>query len=268
MYYIYVEKDVKIAVHDLNPEAEKTIVLIHGWPLSCQMYEYQIHHLIGQGYRVITFDLRGFGKSDIPAIDYTYDRMATDLHKIIEALKIEHFTLVGFSTGGAIACRYMGLFNGVGVQKLCLLAATAPRFTQTEDFQYGVPKVFVNNLIIKTSLDRPQSNEDFCHMLFDTPHSSEIKIWFKNMCNMSSSIGTINTAYSLMNEDCRQDITNIAVPTGIFHGQRDRLVPYQLAEVLHNSIPGSTLYSFEKSGHAVFYDELNKFNDAFFKFLD
>lgn len=267
MYYIYVEKDIKIAVYDLNPDSEKVILLIHGWPLSSQMYEYQMHHLVSQGYRVITFDIRGFGASDTHATDYTYDHIATDIHKIVKTLKIDRFTLVGFSMGGGIVCRYMGLFRGEGVEKLCLLAAAAPRLTQTDDFPYGVPKTFIHDLIMKASMDRPQSNDDFTHMLLDTPHSSEIKNWFKDICNSASSIGTINAAYSLMNEDCRQDLASITVPTAIFHGKRDRVIPYKLAKILQASIPRSTLYSLEKSGHAVFYDELHKFNDLFFSFL-
>ena len=137
MYYITTSDHVKIAVYDLNPGSDKAILLIHGWPLNEKMYEYQKSMLLCTGYRVITMDLRGFGNSDAPACPYDYNRMADDIYTVVCKLNLRSFTLVGFSMGGAIVSRYMGRYQGHGVKKLCLLAAAAPRFTQTADFPYG-----------------------------------------------------------------------------------------------------------------------------------
>jgi len=64
MYYIQSTDGCKIAVYELNPNGYKTVFLIHGWPLSHKMFEYQTNILAGLGYRVISIDLRGFGQSD------------------------------------------------------------------------------------------------------------------------------------------------------------------------------------------------------------
>ncbi|HEY3424902.1 MAG TPA: alpha/beta fold hydrolase, partial [Negativicutes bacterium] len=66
MPYIEVEKDVNIYVEDVNPDADKTVLFIHGWPVDRRMYEYQFTQLPQYGFRCIGMDLRGFGKSDRP----------------------------------------------------------------------------------------------------------------------------------------------------------------------------------------------------------
>ena len=123
----------RLAVYDFNPCGKEAVVLLHGWPLSHKMYEYQIGRLLKCGYRVVALDLRGFGASDTPDRVYSFNQMATDLHSVVLCLGLRCFTLVGFSMGGAIALRYMRLFRGQGVKKLILLAAAAPSWTQRPD---------------------------------------------------------------------------------------------------------------------------------------
>ena len=77
----------------------KAVVLIHGYPLSGASWEKQVPALLNAGYRVVTYDLRGFGKSSQPTTGYNYDTVAKDLHELINHLKLRDFCLVGFSTG-------------------------------------------------------------------------------------------------------------------------------------------------------------------------
>ena len=86
----------------------KPIVLIHGWPLSGSMWEYQVTGLLDEGYRVITYDRRGFGKSDYPATGYDYETLAGDLQSLIAHLNLTDATLVGFSMGGCEIAKYFG----------------------------------------------------------------------------------------------------------------------------------------------------------------
>ena len=140
MFYIKSTNNVKIAVWDWRPEGKETVVLVHGWPLSHKIFEYQIGRLCARGCRVVAMDLRGFGESDAPAAGYSYNEMATDLHQVVCALGLGEFTLAGFSMGGAVALRYMSLFQGKGVKRLMLLAAAAPCWTQRPGFPYGVTR--------------------------------------------------------------------------------------------------------------------------------
>ena len=77
-YYIKVEPNVKVYVEDLNPNGDKIIVFLHGWPGNHNLFEYQFNHLPKLGYRCIGIDQRGFGKSDKPYGGYDHDRLSDD----------------------------------------------------------------------------------------------------------------------------------------------------------------------------------------------
>lgn len=267
MYYIEVEKGVKILVQDLNPGGERTVVFIHGWPVNHKMYEYQFDILPAYGFRCIGIDLRGFGGSDDPWEGYSYDRLADDVRMVIETLGLEEVTLVGFSMGGPIAIRYMARHSGYKVSKLALLAAAAPSFTKRKGYPFGMTKEEVNNLIMKTYKNRPQMLTDFGKMFFASKVTPSFMNWFRGLGLEASGHGTIKTAESLRDEDLRPDLQRIQVLTGIFHGVLDRICPFDFAILLNKSILGSELYRFEYSGHGIFYDELERFNNMFLQFL-
>lgn len=264
MRYIEATDGTKLAVYDYNPCGKETVVLVHGWPLSHKMYEYQVEALLKCGYRVVTMDLRGFGASDTPACIYSFNQMATDLHSIFRCLGLSCFTLVGFSMGGAVVLRYMRLFRGQGVKKLILLAAAAPSWTEQPDYPYGLPRETVDALIRQAATDRPQLAYDFSHnQLFASPQSEAAKRWFEDIALSASGVGTVRAAISLRDEDGRADLACVHVPTVIFHGAKDVVVSSDLANLQHQGIRGSRLITLENSGHGITYDELERFNGLF-----
>lgn len=267
MFYVRVKDNTKIAVYDLNPAGKETVVMIHGWPLSAKMYEYQKRFLVDHGYRVVTMDLRGFGNSDATCCGYGYDQLADDIYQVVRSMNLRPFILVGFSMGGAIVLRYMNRCRGYNVKKLVLLAAAAPVFNRTPDFPYGNSRESTDALICQAKTDRPQLCQDFSRQLLYSPHSEAVKDWFRDLGLSASGIGTVMTAYSLRDEDGRADLKAVRVPTGIFHGMQDQIVPFELGEIQHQAIANSQLFPFENSGHDIFYDELEKFNWEFLDFL-
>ncbi len=146
-YYVNVEAGVKIFIEDVNPEGNKTILFIHGWPLSHKQFEYQFNVLPAMGYRCIGIDWRGFGNSDKPVSGYHYDRLADDIRAVVGALRLENFTLAGHSTGGAIAIRYVARYNGYGISKLVLIDPAAPT---------GFTPETANKFLIENANDRPK----------------------------------------------------------------------------------------------------------------
>lgn len=269
MYYIRSNDGVRIAVYEYNPQGYETVLLIHGWPLSSRMYEYQLQPLICRGYRVVAIDLRGFGGSDTPADGYRYDQMAADIHSVVCSMGLRAFTLVGFSMGGAIALRYMRLFKGLGVKKLILLAAAAPSWTRRPGFPHGLTRQYVNGLIKQASTDRPALAYSFSHdQLFASPQSEAVKNWFNDIALSASGIGTVRAAAALRDEDGRQDLAAVCVPTVIIHGAKDIVVSNCLANAQHQGIKGSKLYTLQNSGHGVFYDELERFNEIFLSAIE
>ena len=102
------------------------VVLIHGWPLSGRSWEKQVPVLLEAGYRVITYDRRGFGDSSRPTTGYDYDTFAEDLHKLVTALNLQDAALVGFSMGGGEVARYLGAYGSKRVSKAVFIAAIPP----------------------------------------------------------------------------------------------------------------------------------------------
>lgn len=265
MYYITSDDGTKIAVYDYNPQEQQTVFLIHGWPLSHQIFEYQINLLTNCGYRVVAVDLRGFGRSDTPVYGYFYNQMAADIFQVVRHLCLKRFILVGFSMGGAIALRYLNRFNGFGVCKLILLSAAAPCFVQHPGFPYGQTVQEVNDLINLAETDRPQLCLNFSRQLFASPHSDAVIDWFRNIALSASGIGTIKCATALRDEDVSKDLQCVQVPTYMIHGDKDTIVPPALAEIQHESICGSRLITLPDSGHGIVYDQLAAFNSVFLK---
>lgn len=264
-HYIKVEKEVALYVEDLGEGTP--IVCIHGWPLNQKMFEYQMEVILKKGYRFIGIDLRGFGKSDHPLEGYAYDRMADDIRTVIDKLQLQSIVLLGFSMGGAITIRYMAHHQGHNVKKLILCGAAAPSFVQRPNYPYGMTKEAVNELIKGIYENRPKALHDFSELFFSGPVNDYLKQWSYSLGLEASSHGVIETAKSLRDEDLRQDLAKIKVPTAIFHGVHDKVCPFDFAKVMHEGIKNSKLIPFENSGHGLFIEERVKMNRELMKFI-
>lgn len=267
-YYVKVKDNVNIYVEDLNPECKKTILILHGWPGNHNLFEYQFNKLPELGYRCIGIDTRGFGKSDKPFFGYDYDTLSDDVRGVVEALGLSDFTLVGHSTGGAIAVRYMGRHKGYGVTRLVLISAAAPSLIKRPNFPYGLDKEIVLQIIEGTYNDRPQMLRSFGDMFFFQHTSQAFSNWFFQLGLQAAGWATAAIAKTWINEVLFADVEAIHVPTLIIHGIHDKVVPFQLGEVQHKMIRNSMLVPFKFSGHGSFYDQKEEFNDLLVKFIE
>lgn len=265
--FIEVEPGVNLHIRDWGQG--KTIVFIPGWPLSHEMYEYQFTQLPKLGYRCIGITLRGYGKSSKPWGSYNYEVFADDVKRVIEALDLRDVTLAGHSMGGAIAMHYMARHAGARIAKLALFGAAAPSFTKRSDFLYGLEKAAIDDLIKLCYTDRAQLNENFGKIFFRTENavSPKLSVWFHNMGMEASPHATAACLEALRDADLRPVMAEIKVPTAIFHGTEDKICPFGLAEVMANGIQGAQLTKFEKSGHGLFYEEREKFNNELVRFV-
>lgn len=265
---ILVAPGVNVHVEDVGEGTP--IVLLHGWPVNHRMFEYQMNWLPEHGYRVIGIDLRGYGASDKPWKGYDYDTMADDVRAVLGAMDLRDVVLGGFSMGGAIAIRYMARHDGDRVSKLALFGAAAPSFTQREGFPHNLDGATVDEFVAACRTDRPALLADFGGMFFDesTEISPKFEDWFHGLGMEAAGHSTAASLLALRDEDLRDDLGKISVPTAIFHGVNDQICSFELAEAMHAGIEGSSLTRFEKSGHGLFYDELEKFNQELRGFLD
>ena len=269
MYFVKTTDEVNLAVYDLNPKGKRTILLIHGWPLSHLIFEYQLEMLLSENWRVVTVDLRGFGNSDVPAGGYSYDQLAEDIYRVVCALRLDRFVLAGFSMGGAVALRYMNRFQGYGVRQLILLSAASPCFVRSCECPFGLDREDVNEMIEEAASDRPSFVRNFSHnQLFACCHSDAALDWFEKIALSASGIATVQCGLTLRDEDGREDLECVRVPTAIIHGGRDQVVPVEMARYQQEHIRSASLCILENSGHGIFYDEPDCFNDVFLQALE
>jgi non-heme chloroperoxidase len=264
--YIEVEPNVHLHITDVGEG--RPIVLIHGWPLSDEMYEYQYNDLINKNFRAIGITLRGFGKSDKPYGAYNYDVHALDIEKVLSKLDIKDAVLAGFSMGGSIAIRYLSTYKEAHVSKLILCGAAAPIWTQRNDFPYNLPQSAVDDLIKLNYKDRPKLLSNFAKIFSATETSLNKGIgnWLNGIGLSASSHATAQCLIALRDTDLRGDLAKITIPTLIMHGKKDKICSFDLAEQMKAGISNSHLIAFENSGHSLFLEETNKFNEELIKF--
>jgi pimeloyl-ACP methyl ester carboxylesterase len=264
----FIEVEPNVRLHITDAGNGRPIVLIHGWPLSDEMYEYQYNALIKNNFRVIGICLRGFGKSDKPYGVYDYDIFALDIKIVLSILDVKDAVLVGFSMGGAIAIRYLSGYNGAHVSKLVLCGAAAPIWTQRNDFKFNLTRSAVDELIELNYNDRPMLLSNFGKIFSATETSLNdgIKSWLNGINISASSYATAQCLITLRDTDLRPDLAKITIPTLIIHGKKDKICSFDLAEQMKAGIKNSHIVAFENSGHSMFLEETLKFNTELIEF--
>lgn len=264
----FIEVEPNVRLHVTDQGEGKAVVLIHGWPLSDAMYEYQYNELVKNGFRVIGITLRGFGKSDKPYGQYNYDVYADDIKVVLDKLKIEQATLGGFSMGGAISIHYVAKYNASRISKLVLFGAAAPVWTKRSDYPYGFASETVNELIQLSLTNRPQLLENFGKIFAatETALPSGLANWLGAINLEASPYATAQSLVALRDTDLRPELSKIKIPTAIFHGVKDKICEFALAEQMHEGIQNSYIVRFENSGHGLFLEEREKFNAELIKF--
>ena len=144
------------------------VVLIHGYPLSGASWERQVPVLLDAGYRVITYDRRGFGLSSQPTEGYNYDTFAEDLHKLIAHLELNDFTLVGFSMGGGEIARYFGKYGSNGTRKAVFIGAIPPFLLKTNDNPDGLDAAVFEKIQRAVAADRYAYFAEFFKNFYNT----------------------------------------------------------------------------------------------------
>ena len=232
------------------------IVLVHGWPLDADMWEYQAVPLAEAGFRVIAYDRRGFGRSGQPWSGYDYDTLADDLNAVMDGHRVRDATLVGFSMGGCEAARYMTR-HGSGVARLALVAAVTPFLLKTADNPDGVDGAVFDRMIEGLRADRAHFLAGFGKAFFGagllaSPVSTEILAWSLAMAMQGSPRATIECVRSFSATDFRADLAVIRVPTLVIHGDADETVPLPNSGArTAQMVPGAELRVYKGAPHGL-----------------
>jgi non-heme chloroperoxidase len=249
------------------------VVLIHGWPLSGASWEKQTAALLAAGYRVITYDRRGFGRSSKTAVGYDYDTFASDLDQVLNKLDLNKVALVGFSMGSGEVTRYIGKFGATRIRKAVLIGTLGPYLVEAPDNPEGVdPKVFAD---IKAALraDRPSFLMEFLRNFynFDVTGGKLVSErvlednW--NVAAGASAAGTL-ACVDCWIEDFRKDVSKNTVPTLILHGDADRILPPDAtARRQAKMIKNCEFVELHGGPHGVLWTHADQINTELVRFL-
>jgi non-heme chloroperoxidase len=275
MPYVIVgtENDQPIEIHYEDHGSGTPIVLIHGYPLDGNSWERQERELLLNGYRVITYDRRGFGRSSQPIVGYDYDTFAADLKVLVEQLDLRDVVLVGFSMGSGEVTRYLATYGSARVRKAALFGAIPPFLLETEDNPEGVDgKVFAD---IKAAIanDRYAYFEDFLNNFYNVDVLGGTRIsdraWQAsfNVAAGSSPFASYACVDTWLT-DFRADLPKIDVPVLGIHGSEDRILPFEsTAARLPALLADCTLVPVEGGPHNIAWTHPDEVNAALFEFL-
>jgi len=265
-------KAIKLAYTDYG--SGQPVVLIHGWPLSKAMWEYQIEFLVQAGYRVIAYDRRGFGESSKPWNGYDYDTLAKDLKDLIETLRLKDVILVGFSMGGGEVARYIGTYGSSAVAKAVLVSAITPFMLKTDTNDAVDASVF-DGMKEGISKDRPQFFKDFGKNFYNYDDLkgkgiSEGFLEFNwSLAMQASRKGTLDCVDSFGKTDFREDCKAFDIPTLIVHGDADRIVPMEVsANHAVELIPEAELKVIKNGPHGLMVTHSQELNTLLLDFMN
>jgi non-heme chloroperoxidase len=262
-----------VALHVKDSGQGSPVVLIHGWPLTGDMFEFQTLTLLEAGYRVITYDRRGFGQSGHPASGYDYDTFADDLAAVLDGLDLHSVTLVGFSMGGGEVARYLSRHGAARIRKAALISSVVPYFLQTEDNPHGVDFEVLDGMKAQIRRDRFHFLQTFAKTFYGVgivskPVSQALLDWTFLLGVMASPLATIRCVDAFGATDFRPDLPAFTIPTLIIHGTSDKTVPIDAAgRAAAKAIPEAKFIEYEGEPHGLFATAPDRLNEDLLDFL-
>jgi len=253
--------------------AGKPVVLIHGWPLSCDSWEKQASALVGAGYRVICYDRRGFGRSSRPYTGYDYGTLAQDLNILVDKLDLRQATLVGFSMGGGEVARYLGHFGSKRVEKAIFISCITPCLLKAEDNPDGLDESVFAGIGKAILEDRPAFLAKFladfynADILRGTRVSDQVIQSAWNVAVGASAKGTLDCVTS-WGTDFRNELARVSLPVLAIHGDADRILPIaNTGKRMPAAVKGARLVTIAGGPHGIPWTHAEQVNRELLAFL-
>jgi non-heme chloroperoxidase len=267
------ENSASIEIHYEDHGAGEPVVLIHGYPLNGNSWERQERELLANGYRVISYDRRGFGRSSQPTVGYDYDTFAADLNALLEHLDLSKIVLAGFSMGSGEVTRYLGTYGSARVRKAALLGAIPPFLRKTADNPEGIDGEVFEQIKTAIAKDRYAWFKDFFDNFYNTdtlmPERISEQAWQASF-NVAAGASPY-ASYACVETwltDFREDLPKIDVPVLVVHGTDDRILPFEAtAARLPDLIDDVKLVPIEGGPHNIAWTHPDQVNEALLEFI-
>ena len=270
------ENTTEIEIYYEDHGSGKPVVLIHGYPLDGHSWELQTRDLLESGYRVITYDRRGFGRSSKVATGYDYDTFAADLSTLLDALDLGEVTLVGFSMGTGELARYVANHGHERIAKLAFLASLEPYLVEAEDNPTGVPRSVIDGIMRAARTDRYAWFTQFYKDFYNVEANMDGRISQELLRgSWASAIGSAPmAAYAVVPswmEDFRSDVGKVRAsgkPALIMHGTADNILPIDsTGRVFHQAFPEAEYVEVDGAPHGMLWTHATEVNRTLLSFL-
>ena len=271
MTYITTQDNTKLFHKDWG--SGQPVIFIHGWPLSSDSWDDHAMAVADAGFRSISYDRRGFGRSSHPWTGYDYDTLADDLAAVIEQKEAHNAILVGFSMGGGEIARYMSRHAGKSVVKAILVSSVVPFMLKTPDNPHGTDQSIFNEMAINMKEDRAQFFADFFKAFYGVsmlshPASQEVIQWSCNVAMMANLKAILACAEAFTTTDFRPDLASFIVTTLLIHGTDDKTVPIDATiRAAVKGIANAKLIEYEGAPHALIHTHKQQFSDDLLNFI-
>ena len=265
-------KDTNLHVDDTGGTG-RTVVLIHGWPLSGESWNKQVPAFVEAGYRVVTYDRRGFGRSDKPKTGYDYDTLTEDLHTLLSELDLNDVTLVGFSMGGGEVARYFTKYGTERLHSVVFASAVPPYLLRTNDNPEGpLSKEQAAAMTAGLTKDEDSFYDQFTTDFFSVDGVLKVSEADRQealaLAKQASKAAALEAMASFASTDFRDDLLKVTVPTLVIHGAGDAIVLFEGSGTrTHAAIRGSELHVVAGAPHGVNVSHADEWNRVVLDFL-
>ena len=267
------ENSAGIEIYYEDHGAGQPVVLIHGYPLSGRAWDRQVPALLDAGYRVITYDRRGFGQSSQPASGYDYDTFAADLNALLEHLDLREGVLVGHSMGTGEVTRYLGRYGPARVARGVLVSPIPPFLLQTPDNPGGIPQDLFDGFAQAARADTPAWMKGFLDTFYNTETlrgtlvSDQAFAASWNLAVTASAAAAV-ACIGTWATDFRDDLPKIDVPILVIQGDADQVLPLdKTASRLPGLIKDMHLAVVQGGPHAIAWTHAGQVNTALLDFI-
>ncbi len=255
--------NIRVAYSDEGPVDAPVIIFIHGFPFNRCMWDKQAEAL-SEHYRVITYDVRGHGKTDAGYNDFSMDVFSADLIALMDALEIETAVLCGLSMGGYIALNAMEKYpHSFDALVLCDTQCIDDTLEVKEKRMKAIESIRKNG--VEQYAD--ESIKNLFAPASDATKQNEIAAIREMIVNTSrDSLRKTMIALAERKTTCRK-LQEISIPVLIMVGSEDKITPLTESQKMHKNIPGSVLCVIENAGHVSNMENPDMFNEQLMKFM-
>ena len=263
----FIDLETGIRMHYRDGGAGRPILFVPGFAATVDTWNYAVLDLHDR-YRCVCVDLRGHGLSDKPFSAYTYDEMCGDLRALVRALDLRDVTLVGWSMGAGVGLTYVTGFNeDERVTRLVMVGAATPRFRRTETEPYGLDEPTAAATLEAIRRGYPETMAAFRDANFHRTDLGATKDWFYTTWLTLPAYAAYQYFKTLLDEDLRDRVGQVGIPTALFHGRHDAVCHPGWAEYMATRISGARMVWFENSSHALMVEEPDKFSQELAAFV-